>query len=1087
MKKKLQIFKSIALGLFMFFFFNLNAQTIIQQGSCGDNGNNLTYQLTSDSVMTISGSGAMANYFSGLQIPWYANKDGIKTLIIGDSVTSVGAFSFVRCTNLSSASIGSSVLTIEDEAFWGTNLSSITIPNSVISIGNYAFSMCQNLASVSLPNSLTTMGISSFYETALSSIVIPNSVASIGDYSFMNCVNLSSVTLGNSITNIGNRVFDSCINLTSINIPNSVTRIGDAAFQYCPFTSINLPNAITQIGRNAFYMCENLSSVTLPDSITKIDISTFLGTALTSIIIPDQVEIIDDFAFYNCSNLTSIDIPPSVTTIGYAAFSDCYSLVSVNLQGSLTSIENYVFNRCFSLTSIDIPPSVTTIGDAAFSENISLTSISIPPTVSSIGGLGFDSCINLTKITSYAITPPMIESNSSIHTFRYVPNNIPIIIPNGSLAAYQASAWGSYFTNFIDTAQAIIQQGYCGIDGNNLTFVLTSDSVLTISGSGAMANYYPSYLVNLTPEYEVSPWRLNRYKIKTLVVGDSVTTIGSYALAMDYNNLSSINIGNSVVSIEMCAFQFCESLVSVNTPNSVVNIENGAFGSCQNLTTVIIGDSVRKIGDGAFGSCPNLTTVIMGSSVETIGNGAFGNTGITSIIIPNSTLRIDAAAFSYCESLESVIIGNSVDTIEYRAFENCTSLSSLTIGSSVSDIGWSAFSDCTNLSTIICKAIIPPIFYNNGNHVEGGTFYNIPSNANVYIPCGTLLAYDSSEWAVVFTNIIIDGVVSDTTVYNKTTCHGSPYSDDNFSNLNETGTYHITLWNIHDCDSVIKLNLMVKDIPLPQEICMVTVDNENHNNIVWKKNEEVVSYNIYRESNQSGQYDLIATRLYSEPNSYIDTNSNAKIRSYRYKVSAIDTCENESEDNIIHKTMHLTINAGQDNTWNLIWTPYEGMDFQTYNIYRASSASSEDYQLIGTMPNGNSSYSDFTAPSGYVYYYVEIVLDSPCIFNKSGAFIKSNIATNDPNVSLNSITKDTFISLYPNPASNMTTITINGVDSKAYISIIDMHGRIIASVEKNPSSNKIMYMLDLGGFATGVYYIRVDTDNKIKTQKLIIQ
>ncbi len=90
--------------------------------------------------------------------------------------------------------------------------------------------------------------------------------------------------------------------------------------------------------------------------------------------------------------------------------------------------------------------------------------------------------------------------------------------------------------------------------------------------------------------------------------------------------------------------------------------------------------------------------------------------------------------------------------------------------------------------------------------------------------------------------------------------------------------------------------------------------------------------------------------------------------------------------------------------------------------------------------------------------------------------------------SLNSIDIDNLdITLYPNPANSTTTISIKGIDGKVSISIIDIQGRTITSVDKNSSSNEIKHSFDLEGLAKGVYYIRVNAENSIKTQKLIIQ
>jgi len=116
-----------------------------------------------------------------------------------------------------------------------SKLTSIILPNSVTSIGNYAFQDCKNITSIILPNSVTSIGSYAFNGcTKLKSITIPNSVTEIKDHTFTNCPNLQSVTLPSSLTSIGQYAFDKCSGLTSLVIPNSVEFIGDYAFFGCP-------------------------------------------------------------------------------------------------------------------------------------------------------------------------------------------------------------------------------------------------------------------------------------------------------------------------------------------------------------------------------------------------------------------------------------------------------------------------------------------------------------------------------------------------------------------------------------------------------------------------------------------------------------------------------------------------------------------------------------------------------------------------------------------------------------------------------------------------------------------------------------
>lgn len=106
----------------------------ISSGSCGTN---LTWSLDGNGTLTITGTGAMNNWSSSNEIPWYTNCSSIKTIVIENGVTSIGDLAFIYCTSLESINIPGSVISINMSAFRScTSLESITIPASVTSIGN---------------------------------------------------------------------------------------------------------------------------------------------------------------------------------------------------------------------------------------------------------------------------------------------------------------------------------------------------------------------------------------------------------------------------------------------------------------------------------------------------------------------------------------------------------------------------------------------------------------------------------------------------------------------------------------------------------------------------------------------------------------------------------------------------------------------------------------------------------------------------------------------------------------------------------------------------------------------------------------
>lgn len=165
---------------------------------------NVTATLV-DGTLTISGSGAMADYlFYG---PWESNSN-IKSVVIKEGVTSIGNSAFETLMNVTS----------------------IEIPASVTSIGQRAFTSCRKLESINLPAGLTSIKTQTFMSCrALTSIEIPASVKTIGEAAF-GASGLTEVRIPSGVTSIGDRAFNNCASLNTVDIPGGVESIGENAF-----------------------------------------------------------------------------------------------------------------------------------------------------------------------------------------------------------------------------------------------------------------------------------------------------------------------------------------------------------------------------------------------------------------------------------------------------------------------------------------------------------------------------------------------------------------------------------------------------------------------------------------------------------------------------------------------------------------------------------------------------------------------------------------------------------------------------------------------------------------------------------------
>ena len=323
-------------------------------GTCGDN---VTWRLSDDGVLTISGTGDMAD-FEWDGTPWCSVSSQVKSVVIKDGVTSIGDCAFGGCISLTSVSIPDGVISIGFAAFESCSLlTGVTIPNSVTGIGDYAFGYCSSLISVTIPGSVTSIGEAAFaggstsvnvsrenknycsvdgglYDKQKTTIFhpgkiqngafrVPDGVNRIGDSAFFDCTSLTSVIIPKSVTSIGSLAFLGCIRLTNVTIPDGVTSIGDAAFAGST-TSINVSR-------------ENKNYCSVDGGLYNKQKTTILHPGKIqngTFRIPDGVTSIGDYAFDGYRSLTNVTIPDSVTNICYGAFLDCIKLTDVYYDGT---------------------------------------------------------------------------------------------------------------------------------------------------------------------------------------------------------------------------------------------------------------------------------------------------------------------------------------------------------------------------------------------------------------------------------------------------------------------------------------------------------------------------------------------------------------------------------------------------------------------------------------------------------------------------------------------------------------------------------------------------------------------------------
>jgi photosystem II stability/assembly factor-like uncharacterized protein/PKD repeat protein len=195
--------------------------------------------------------------------------------------------------------------------------------------------------------------------------------------------------------------------------------------------------------------------------------------------------------------------------------------------------------------------------------------------------------------------------------------------------------------------------------------------------------------------------------------------------------------------------------------------------------------------------------------------------------------------------------------------------------------------------------------------------------------------------------------------------------------ISQSETFYLTVsdGSLSATDSV---TISMATLPA-DSICLVSVlDSLNHNVVVFEKHVAgpIEYYNIYKETTVANVYDSIGFIPADSAGIFVDTAANPAVQAYRYKISSVDSCGNETAMSNHHKTIHLTINQGLPGTWNLIWNNYEGVFINTYRIWRGDSV--QNMMLLDSVAGNMTSYTDTAPPPNQVFYQIEIISSYVC-------------------------------------------------------------------------------------------------------------
>lgn len=688
---------------------------------------------------TLTTMGCAAFYETGLKSVEFEEDSVITTF--GLDNRNLG-WTFGYNTELTTAKLPDSMVTIPANTFYNTGLTEISIPKSVTTIGNYAFGTNPDLKTVTFEKdedgncALTTLGNGAFNGTGITSISIPKGVTSLSAYLFGGCKSLASITFekdedGNcALSSIENNVFVGAA-LKSISIPKSVTSIGNYAFSnLTSLMSVTLEKdeegacALTSLGKGAFYNT-GISSFEIPASVTSMNANPFAYCSkLTSLTLEEGNEsfVCEGNVIYNDDKSVlliyaagvegTFEIPGSLKEIGAYAFAGSKWAGTLNVTSADFKVGESAFEAC-GITSVMLGDGAI-IESWAFGDSPELTTVTLGMNVS-VGASAFENCQRLSSV--------MLGSNVTIGNQAFAEDAAlaTVTLPQGTTISLTA-----FLNSSVDFTENMLKED-TALKYGDLDAYFDGTIVFNDVAAAAAALKNNSELQYVELAEGITSIGDNAFdgitNLKKIIIPSTVTTIGSYA----FRNCTSLEEvvfkrdkdGNSgLTEIGIYAFQKT-ALVNVVIPKSVVKFRYYAFYQCPELKkvefeagsaiTVFYANSSSGIGTTSdarhFAECPKLETVILPDGCTSIPKTMFENSGIKYITIPATVTGIWKDAFKDCSALETVTFaknaegGTAITAISEGAFTG-TGIKSIAIPATVKTFGTNVFKNCAALTSV---------------------------------------------------------------------------------------------------------------------------------------------------------------------------------------------------------------------------------------------------------------------------------------------------------------------------------------------------------------------------------------------------
>ncbi len=766
---------------------------VISSGYCGPSA---TYTLYTDGTLEITGSGEMYQYGGPIRAPWYVDRDEVTSIVIGDNITKLGAWAFIKCKHVTELTLPITLNSVASDMYAAfAGLTHIEKINFTCGNGGRGYdyaayegsdSWYQNtpwyqsrdaLKEINFADGITGIGSDSFRELNITSIVIPDSVVALGNHCFFGCTELTNLTLPISLNSYGNSTYPAFKNCTVLQ-KITLTKGNGSSFEYSNWRGAYCTN-LTPWNMNY----DIPKTLIIADDVTQPSKYMFKGSNIKELTVPAGLYFGGSSDLYGTTdNLEKLTITKgSGAKTDYASFgtggsgawnktssSRCpwdwaIHLKTVIVKEGVTYLGSFMFYKC-EMESLVLPNSLASFGSCAF-YNCTVKKLTAPASLNTTWLEKFPAFREVSGLECVTITP------GSGYGFDYATDK-------GNNCWYQLTPWYQCRNtmkevNFTEGITHIGSNAFRNLNISSAWIPSTVGSVgvSAFEGCTSLATLYLGCSVN-----SIGKAAFRGCTPSFVTIPDSVTYLGDGAFDSKFYDTDGIDeLEHTVENLAGSTFEKVDDklvkesskcgegvtykldrytrTLTISGTGQMSDFSVGTAPWYQHwdiISSVRIGDSVTSIGEYAFCGCRSLTSVTIPDSVESVGGHAFEEcVAITSVTIPDSVTSLGDQIFFGCRSLTSVTIPDSIESIGSYTFRGCTSLATLSLPGSLRSIGEYAFYYCTSLTSVTipdsveflggsafsdCTSLTSVHLPNSLASLEAYVFYNCSGLSSIDIP-----------------------------------------------------------------------------------------------------------------------------------------------------------------------------------------------------------------------------------------------------------------------------------------------------------------------------------------------------------------